>query len=317
MPVQRLPFYLAMEEFVAREMEPCDYFFMWQVNPTVIFGRNQIIDHEVNIDYCRANGIEMYRRRSGGGCVFADMSNLMLSYITSDASPVATTFERYTSMIAHMLRSMGIDASSSSRNDILINGRKVSGNAFYHIPGRSIVHGTMLFDTDMTHMAHAITPSAEKLQAKGVQSVRSCITILREHSDISIEQFKEFARRNLCDSEVRVTDTDIAAIRKIEEPYHDQQWIYGKRPSATTTRHRRVEGVGEFAVDISLDTDRRITDVNLTGDFFLTGDMDSLLINPLRHVDYNPQAIREALAEVTAENVIHGLTNDEFIKLLF
>lgn len=317
MPVQRLPFYLAMEEYVARELEPCDYFFMWQVRPTVIFGRNQIIDNEVNVDYCRANGIEMYRRRSGGGCVFADMSNVMLSYVTSDSSAVATTFERYTTMVADMLRSMGVDASSSSRNDILIGDRKVSGNAFYHIPGRSIVHGTMLYDTDMAHMAQAITPSVTKLQAKGVQSVRSRITTLHEHTRMDIEQFKTHARRSLCETEITLTPDDVKAIRNLEEPYYNPEWIYGRRHKASTTLHRRVEGVGEFEVDVAVDRDNRITDVNLSGDFFLTADMDSLLINPLKQVTYSPESIRDALKDITTENVIHGLTKDEFIKILF
>ena len=141
-----LPFYLAMEEYAARIMGQDDIFFMWQVRPTVIFGRNQLIDNEVNLDYCREHGIEYYRRKSGGGCVFADMSNIMFSYITR-SDEVQTTFTRYTSAVAEMLRGLGLNASASDRNDVLIGNRKVSGNAFYHVPGRSIVHGTMLFDT--------------------------------------------------------------------------------------------------------------------------------------------------------------------------
>ena len=81
---RRLSFYLAMEEYVARHIDEDDLFFMWQVRPTVIFGRNQSLENEVNVDYCRANEIEMYRRKSGGGCVYADMGNVMLSYISKE-----------------------------------------------------------------------------------------------------------------------------------------------------------------------------------------------------------------------------------------
>ena len=174
-----LPFYLAMEEYAARIIGEDDIFFMWQVEPTVIFGRNQLIDSEVNVDYCREHGIAFYRRRSGGGCVYADRDNIMFSYITR-SDEVQTTFSAYTTAVAAMLRGLGLNATASNRNDVLIEGRKVSGNAFYHIPGRSIVHGTMLFDTDMEHMLHAITPSRDKLTSKGVQSVRSRITTLSE-----------------------------------------------------------------------------------------------------------------------------------------
>ena len=84
---RRLSFYLAMEEYVARHLSEPDCFFMWQVEPSVIFGRNQVMENEVNIDYCRANGIHIYRRKSGGGCVYADMDNVMLSLVTVRISP--------------------------------------------------------------------------------------------------------------------------------------------------------------------------------------------------------------------------------------
>ena len=128
---RRLSFYLAMEEYVARKMDSHDWFFMWRVPPTVIFGRNQVVENEVNIEYCRRLGIEMYRRKSGGGCVYSDMNNVMFSYVTADGN-VNMTFNRYMNTICLMLMRMGVDATSSGRNDILIDGRKVSGNAFYH-----------------------------------------------------------------------------------------------------------------------------------------------------------------------------------------
>ena len=117
---RRLSFYLAMEEYVARRLNTDDdCFFMWQVRPTVIFGRNQLIEAEVNLDFCRQKGIETYRRKSGGGCVYADMSNVMFSYITRDEE-VNFTFNRYINMVTLMLCKLGVEAGSSGRNDILI-----------------------------------------------------------------------------------------------------------------------------------------------------------------------------------------------------
>ena len=123
---RRLSFYLAMEEFVARNINTTDdCFFMWQVEPSVIFGRNQLIENEVNIEYCRQNDIKTYRRKSGGGCVYADMNNIMFSYITQSEN-VSLTFDRYINMVADMLRSLHIPAEATGRNDIMIHGRKVS-----------------------------------------------------------------------------------------------------------------------------------------------------------------------------------------------
>ena len=195
---RRLSFYLAMEEYVARTLNTLDdCFFMWQVQPSVIVGRNQLIETEVNIPFCKAHNISVYRRKSGGGCVYADMSNVMFSYITRDEN-VNLTFNRYINQLVLVLYRMGIEAKNSGRNDVMIDGKKVSGNAFYHIPGHSIVHGTMLYDTDMQNMVHSITPSNDKLISKGVQSVRQHIALLKDYTQMSLEEFKSFVRQNLC-----------------------------------------------------------------------------------------------------------------------
>ncbi len=231
---RRLSFYLAMEEYAAKSL-PIEgevgrgsaFFFLWQVEPTVIFGRHQVIENEVNIDYCREHGIQFYRRKSGGGCVYADKSNVMMSYITR-SDEVQTTFHAYMEMVCGMLRELGLDATSTEHNDVLIDGRKVSGNAFYHLPGWSIVHGTMLFDTDMQHMLNAITPPQQKLDKHGVQSVRQRITLLKEHTNLSIEEFKKFAIEKLCDKELRLTEEDVKNIERIEQEYLNPDFIYGK-----------------------------------------------------------------------------------------
>ena len=222
--VRRLSFYLALEEYVARQLAPADYFFMWQVEPSVIFGRNQLIENEVNQDFCRSHHIQMYRRKSGGGCVYADMDNVMLSYI-SDGYQVGLTFNRFVQMILLVLRKMGIEATGTSRNDILIGDRKVCGTAFYQLPGRSIVHSTMLYDTNMDYMLHAITPSAEKLQEKGIQSVRQRITLLKDYTSLSLEEVKAMIRDTLCDDELMLTLAQVAEIEKIEQTYLKEEFI--------------------------------------------------------------------------------------------
>lgn len=316
--VRQLPFYLAMEEYLASRVQRGEeYFFMWQVNPTVIFGRNQILDNEVNVDYCRRNSIEMYRRRSGGGCVFANRDNIMMSYITADDSSVATTFERYTSLVAAMLRSLGLDASSTSRNDVLVDGMKVSGNAFYHTGRSSIVHGTMLYDTDMADMAAAITPSVAKRAAKGVESVRSRITTLRPRLGMEIEDFKDYARKYMTASAISLTNADVEVIEEIERPYHDSWWIMGKRPKSTLSVRRRIDGVGEFQVDIALDRNHCIEDMNITGDFFLLGDMDSAITGRVVGVPYDRAQIEDALWGIDPSKVIWGLSKENLLNIMF
>ena len=222
---RRLSFYLAMEEFVARHTDESDAFFMWQVEPSVIFGRNQVLENEVNVAYCREHGISLYRRKSGGGCVYADMDNLMLSFVTSEEN-VNFAFNRFVNMVLLVLRKLGIAATGTSHNDIMIGDRKVCGTACYHLEGRSIVHSTMLFDTNMDHMLNAITPSREKLEKKGIESVRQRITLLKDYTMLdSVEALKALIRETLCEGERMLTASEVAGIEAIEATYLKEEFI--------------------------------------------------------------------------------------------
>ena len=216
-----LAFYLAMEEFMARESEG-EAFFVWRVNPTVIIGRNQDLEAEVNLEYCRDHGVEVVRRKSGGGCVYADMNNIMVSYV-SRRGDVSEIFDRYLSAMTECLRSLGLPAEKSGRNDILVSGRKVSGNAFHMLPDRSIVHGTLLYSTDFDALETAIRPPVEKLQRHGVASVRQRVTNLSDHLDPSridsVEVLENYLIDYFTDGETVLTTDDVAQIRRIEDNY--------------------------------------------------------------------------------------------------
>ena len=224
--VRRLSFYLAMEEFVARHIDEPDCFFMWQVEPSVIFGRNQVLENEVNVAYCREHGIKLYRRKSGGGCVYADKDNLMLSYVTSE-DHVNFAFNRFINMVLLVLRKLGIAATGTAYNDVMIGDRKVCGTACYHLEGRSIVHSTMLYDTNMEHMLNAITPGPEKLAQKGIQSVRQRITLLKDYTTLEcVDDLKSMVRSTLCDGERLLTADEVAAIETIEATYLKEEFIH-------------------------------------------------------------------------------------------
>lgn len=209
-----LSFYLAMEEYVARHVNESECFFMWQVEPTVIYGRNQVLENEVNLDYCRKHDIQVVRRKSGGGCVYADMDNLMLSYVTSGEN-VGFAFNQFVNMILLVLHKAGVKATGTSHNDIMIGDRKVCGTACYHLSGRIIVHSTMLYDTKMEHMLNAITPGPEKLEKKGIESVRQRITLLKDHTSLTLEELKALIRGTLCQGELMLTPTDVKMIEQM------------------------------------------------------------------------------------------------------
>ena len=221
-----LAFYLAMEEYVAGAVED-EAFFVWRVEPTVIYGRNQVLENEVNLEYCREHGVDVVRRKSGGGCVYSDLGNIMVSYI-SRRGDVSEVFDRYMTAFTEALRTLGVPAEKSGRNDILVKGRKVSGNAFHQLPDRSIVHGTLLYSTDLEALTEAIRPPVEKLQRHGVESVRQRVLNLSEYvasmadpADAlkSPEAMEEYLVNYFTDGVVMLTDQDVEKIKLITKTY--------------------------------------------------------------------------------------------------
>ena len=221
-----LAFYLAMEEYVAREVED-EAFFVWRVEPTVIFGRNQVLENEVNLEYCCMMGVDVVRRKSGGGCVYSDLGNIMVSYV-SRRGDVSEVFDRYMTALTEALRALGVPAEKSGRNDIMLDGRKISGNAFHQLPDRSIVHGTLLYSTDLEALTEAIRPPVEKLQRHGVESVRQRVMNLSEYvasmpdpDDAlkSPEALEEYLVGYFTDGEIRLSEEDVEKIKLITETY--------------------------------------------------------------------------------------------------
>ena len=219
-----LAFYLAMEEFVAREIEG-EAFFVWRVGQTVIFGRNQVLENEVNLEYCREHGVVIVQRKSGGGCVYSDKGNIMISFV-SGRGLVSEVFEQYLTELTSCLRLLGLEAEKSGRNDVLIQGRKVSGNAFHQLPDRSIVHGTLLYATDMDALEIALRPPVEKLERHGVQSVRQRVRNIAElvtpasHEALkSVEALEKYIVEYFTEGEIPLSAEDVEVIEKMAEPY--------------------------------------------------------------------------------------------------
>lgn len=226
---KRLVFYLAMEEWLA---EHCDgeYLLVWQVPPTVIFGRNQDMFSEVNVEYCRSQNIAMWRRKSGGGCVYSDWGNVMISYI-SPGTDVTSIFQRYLQNLTSFLQSLSIPAEISGRNDILVDSKKISGNAYSLKSSSSIVHGTLLYDLDFSEMCKAITPSKAKLESKKVKSVEQRVMNLKPYFDaqnISINDLKSRIISYFCKDDLYLTAEQILEVEEIEKSYLNPKFISGE-----------------------------------------------------------------------------------------
>lgn len=215
--IKGLGFYLAEEEYVARHiLKDEDCFFIWHVHPTVIFGRNQVVENEVNMDYCRQEGIRVIQRHSGGGCVYADENCLMISYITKETRPLKA-FDTYLNLFTGALNRLGITAKRNDHNDIMLGQYKISGNAMWNHGDSTIAHGTLLYDTNEQHITHAITPTQQKLEKNGVKSVRQRIALLKEHTTLTRDELWKGLRKTLCSSTIILGDDDMQKIAEQEK----------------------------------------------------------------------------------------------------
>ena len=221
-----LSFYLAMEEYVAEVYG--SGFFVWQVDPTVIIGRNQDLETEVNLPFCREHAVRVVRRKSGGGCVYADKGNLMVSFITPERG-VDSVFPAFMRRLSSVLQSLGANAFVSGHNDVLVGGRKVSGSAFFVHPSSSIVHCTLMHSVDLDMLQNAITPPAAKLARHSVQSVRQRVANLTEFlPKLETGALKDALRAAFCSGERPLSAAELEAIEELEKSYDDPSFILGK-----------------------------------------------------------------------------------------
>ena len=314
--IHQLPFYFAVEEYVARHYTDDDYFMGWRVNPTVMLGRNQLIDNEVNTDYCKEHKIDIFRRKSGGGCIYADKGCIQFSYI-SRAINANEAFAAYMQRMADLLKGLKIDAQLSGRNDILIDGTKVSGCAFYQLSNRSVLHNSLLFDTQLDHLSNALTPAKEKLQSKGVASVRQRVTNVATYTQLDILAFMDYVRQEMCGTEVlELTEEDMKEVAEIEKELSSDDFVYGKNPKYSLVRKHRFEGVGTLEAHIEL-KNNIIGSIDMVGDYFLLGDIDHDFLSLLKGCEFTREAVEERLENIDLSTIIRGLKLRQFLRLLF
>lgn len=312
---RRAAFYLAAEEYIADQLPPDSYFFTWQLRPTVVMGRNQVAHQEVDLDFCRREGIDVIRRRSGGGAIFADERNIMTSLITEEC-PVEELFREYAEGVANALRQLGAPAIVAGRNDtVLEGGGKVCGNAFYHKTGHCIAHGTMLYDTNPRLMQGALHPDVSKLEQKGVKSVRSRVSLLKDYLPFGVGTLRQRLRTLLCDRTVTLTADDVRQIETLEQRYYEPEYFYGSSAHGDVVRSQRIEGCGQLELHIRL-SGSLISNIELKGDFFDLGLAEAEFSQAFVGRPFTPESLRHAIQERHPERRVRGLTEKALLRLI-
>lgn len=316
-------FNLALEEYLLKELDLGDDLFMlWQNSPAIIVGKNQNTWDEINQQFVKENGIAVVRRLTGGGAVYHDLGNLNFTFIARGQKTCHYDFEGFARPVVAALRSLGVAAEFSGRNDILVDGKKVSGNAQYRYGNSVLHHGTLLFDSDMNNLVRALNVSPEKLVTKGVASVRSRVTNIKEHlpRPLGMEEFKAALVRALFqaegnqNAEYRLTEKDLARVEElVRTKYGTWEWNYGASPGYNLRRSGRFEwGKLDVLLDIR---DGKIAGCKIYGDFFGKEEISGLE-ERLVGLPYQEAVLRQALAGAVLSSYISGLDVDSMIKLL-
>lgn len=314
-------FNLALEEYVFEKM-PRDrgYFLTWRNENAIIVGRHQNTAAEINEKFVKEKNIKVVRRLSGGGAVYHDLGNLNFTFIVDAQPGQKVDLRKFCQPIADTLCALGAKAEVDGRNDILIDGMKVSGNAQYVRQGRVMHHGTILFDSDMSVLSQALIPDPAKVQAKGVKSVRSRVTNVRSclDQDMTLQEFRDVLSQSLMSEgfeRYELTDEDIKAIQEIQQNRYAQwSWNYGFCETGDLIRKKRIEGCGTLEVHITLKNDL-ISGISFCGDYFSTLSPDELgtLFLGLPLV---AGALNSALEQHKAGDYITGLENEVLVDLL-
>ena len=312
---------LAMEEYVLKNMPKDDSYFLFYINrPSIIIGKNQNTIEEVNQSYIDEQGIDVVRRISGGGAVYHDTGNLNFSFVTDDDGNSFHNFQKFTEPIVEALKSLGVDAKLSGRNDIQVGEAKISGNAMVKVKDRMFSHGTLMLNSELDEVQNALKVNPAKIKSKGIKSVRSRVANISEFLDeqIDIDKFKEIILKSIFGEtqveEYKLTDEDWRKIEKLSnEKYRTWEWNYGRNPKYNFEREEKFE---KGFVQIKLDVKKgRIEHAKIFGDFFGEGDITELE-NALEGTMHEFDSIEEALSNYDIYHYFGDIDRHELIRLM-
>ena len=310
---------LAFEEFVLNNKKDTDYLMLWQNDNTIVVGQNQNTAAEINREYVESNNVHVVRRMTGGGAVYHDLGNLNYSFITDLENAADMSYRQFTVPVVSALGKLGLNAEASGRNDILVNGCKISGTAQRLVGNRMLFHGTLLFDSDMSKISGALNADPIKFQSKSTKSVRARVGNIRSFLDKDMElgDFWEFLKETLGGGNAEagiLSNEELAKVSEIKITKYDTwEWTYVRSPKFTFTNKKKWDG-GILEVGLTA-ADGVIKDIRFYGDFLSITSLDEAE-EKLKGCKLTKEDIISKLSELPLERYFGSIRSEEIAETI-
>lgn len=307
---------IALEEYCFKNLKEEEIFILWRNEPTIVIGKHQNAIEEINPEYVKEHNINVVRRISGGGAVYHDLNNLSYTIISSKNPEAAFDFKTFSQPVINVLTKLGVNANFTGRNDIEINGKKICGNAQAYYNGRMMHHGCLLFNVDLSVLSQALKVSKDKIESKGVKSVRSRVTNILDElpNKIDIETFQqmifdEMKENNKDFTEYVLSNEELEVIRKNRDEKHaNWDWVYGKAPEFNIRRDTKYPA-GKITVFANV-VNAKIKSIKIYGDFFGIKDVDDIE-KMLLGVKYTYDDVYNVLKDIDISKYFLGIDVSE------
>ncbi|MBK6505848.1 MAG: lipoate--protein ligase [Ignavibacteria bacterium] len=313
---------LALEEYCVRNLNMNDDYLLFYINePSIIIGKHQNTIEEINSGYVNENGIQVVRRISGGGAVYHDKGNLNFSFMTKYSNESIHNFKYFTGPVIKVLAELGVNAELNGRNDITVSDRKISGNAQFTDTKSMFSHGTLLFDSHLEDVAKALNVRIDKIESKGIKSVRSRVANITEFLShkMSIDEFRQKIIDSIFSNQDSVEYFELSdeqwsdVMNLSESKYRNWDWNYGRSPEFNIQKVKRFD-FGQIDARINV-KDGVINSIKIYGDFLGHGELEDLE-KKLMNKKYEKEALLNSLSEFNLNMYLGKISGDEFSAFL-